>query len=298
MALSDLPETAPGDPPGPRFLVEDIYPSVDGGRHPIKRIAGEVIEVWADLLREGHASSVPSCCGGGNRRPIGIANRCFWPETTAGGRFTPPQPGRYLFAVESWTDRFATWRKALVLKREAGLGLALDAQEGRELIGELKPRDPAAKRVIEHARRQFDRAADVEILLADDLAEAVVVSDTRPDMTRSTAIPVVADRERARAGAWYEMVPRSQGTVPGRPALDDCIARLPEIAALGFDVVYLTPIHPIGMTNRKGKNNSLTAGPDDPGSPYAIEEAWRPRRRASRTRHARHFAASSRLVAA
>ena len=114
------------------------------------------------------------------------------------------------------------------------------------------------KRLIEHARREFDRTADVEILLADELAEAVAESDPRGDLTRSIAVPVVADRPRARAGAWYEMVPRSQGTVPGKHGtFDDCIARLPEIAALGFDVVYLPPIHPIGMTNRKGRNNAL-----------------------------------------
>ncbi len=85
-------------------------------------------------------------------------------------------------------------------------------------------------------------------------------SATRPDLTRSHAVPLVADRERARAGAWYEMVPRSQGRVPGKHGtFDDCIARVPEIAALGFDVLYLTPIHPIGRTNRKGKNNALNA---------------------------------------
>jgi starch synthase (maltosyl-transferring) len=96
-------------------------------------------------------------------------------------------------------------------------------------------------------------------------------SEMRPDLTRSEVIPLLAERERARAGAWYEMVPRSQGTFPGRHGtFDDCIARVPEIAALGFDVLYLTPIHPVGRTNRKGKNNSLHAGPDDPGSFYAI----------------------------
>ena len=275
MALSDLPETAPGDPPGPRFLVEDIYPSVDGGRYPIKRMAGEAIEIWADLLREGHDQLGAELLwrkeseADWHREPMILAGNDRWQ-----GRFTPPQPGRYLFAVESWTDRFATWRKALILKHEAGVVLTLEAQEGRELIGELQPRDPSANRVIDRARRQFDRAADVEILLADDLAEAVAASDPRADMTRSTAIPVVADRERARAGAWYEMVPRSQGTVEGRHGtFDDCVARLPNIAALGFDVVYLTPIHPIGKTNRKGRNNSLKAGPDDPGSPYAIGSA-------------------------
>ena len=96
-------------------------------------------------------------------------------------------------------------------------------------------------------------------------------TETRPDMTVSQAIPLVADRERARSGAWYEMVPRSQSPVAGKHGtFDDCIARLPEIAGLGFDVLYFTPIHPIGRINRKGKNNSLKAGPDDPGSFYAI----------------------------
>ena len=132
---------------------------------------------------------------------------------------------------------------------------------------------------------------DVEILLADELAEAVAASDPRGDLTRSIAIPVVADRPRARAGAWYEMVPRSQGTVPGQHGtFDDCIARLPDIAALGFDVVYLTPIHPIGMTNRKGKNNSLKAGARRSGQPLRDRElAGRPRRGASRARHARRL---------
>jgi starch synthase (maltosyl-transferring) len=187
------------------------------------------------------------------------------------GSFTPPEPGRYLFAIETWTDQYGTWRKQLLLKREAGLVLTLEAQEGRELLSELNAREAKNKRRIERARRDFDRTSDLEILLDEELAEAVAESDPRGDMTRSMAVPAIVDRPRARAGAWYEMVPRSQGKVPGKHGtFDDCIARLPEIAALGFDVVYLTPIHPIGTTNRKGKNNSLKAGPDDPGSPYAI----------------------------
>ena len=272
VGLSELPETAPSDPTGPRFLVEDIYPSVDGGRYPIKRIAGEPIEVWADLLREGHDQLAAELLWrkesetDWRREPMLLAGNDRWH-----GQFTPPEPGRYLFAVETWTDQFATWRKGVLLHREAGHVLTLEAQEGRELLGELNVRDANIKRIIDRARRQFDRVPDVETLLADELAEAVAASDPRGDLTRSIAIPVIVDRPRARAGAWYEMVPRSQGTVPGQHGtFDDCIARLPDIAALGFDVVYLTPIHPIGMTNRKGKNNSLKAAPDDPGSPYAI----------------------------
>lgn len=266
---------APGDPTGPRFLIEDVFPSVDGGRHPIKRIAGEPIEVWVDLLREGHDRLAAALlwrketAKNWHRQPMQLHGNDRWQ-----GQFTPPEPGRYLFEIEAWTDQFATWRNILILKRDAGVDVALDAREGRELLGELKPRDPQHRRVIETACRQFDQTRDANVLLADELSAAVAASDPRGDMTRSVSIPVVVDRPRARAGAWYEMVPRSQGKVPGKyGTFDDCIARLPDIAALGFDVIYLTPIHPIGATNRKGRNNSLRAEPGDPGSPYAIGSA-------------------------
>ncbi len=109
--------------------------------------------------------------------------------------------------------------------------------------------------------KKFASTGDGALLLDEELAAAMAQTETRPDLTRSHVVPLVADRERARAGAWYEMVPRSQGKVPGKHGtFDDCIARVPEIAALGFDVLYLTPIHPIGHTNRKGKNNTLHAG--------------------------------------
>jgi starch synthase (maltosyl-transferring) len=271
-AVPDLPEVAPSDPTGPRFLVEDIYPSVDGGRYPIKRIAGEPIEVWADLLREGHDRLAAELlwrketAAEWHREPMRLATNDRWY-----GRFTPPEPGRYLYAVETWTDQFETWRHGLLLKREAGLDISLEAREGRELLGELKPQNPQTKRIIDRVCREFDRSPDVDLLLTDELAAAVAANDPRSDFTHSSPIPVVADRPRARAGAWYEMVPRSQSTVPGRHGtFDDCIARLPAIARLGFDVVYLTPIHPIGETNRKGRNNALKAAPGDPGSPYAI----------------------------
>ena len=263
---------APRDPTGPRFLVEDIYPSLDGGRYPIKRIVGEAIEVWADLLREGHDQLAAELLWrketetDWRRVPMRPVGNDRWH-----GSFTPREPGHYLFVIEAWTDRYGTWRKQLLLKREAGLDLTLEVQEGRELLSEFDALDATNKRLIERARRDFDRTSDVDRLLADELAEAIAESDPRGDMTRSMAAPAIVDRPRARDSAWYEMMPRSQGTVPGKHGtFDDCIARLPEIAALGFDVVYLTPIHPIGMTNRKGKNNSLKAGPDDPGSPYAI----------------------------
>jgi starch synthase (maltosyl-transferring) len=274
-AIQDLSETSPADPTGPRFLVEKIFPSVDDGRYPVKRVAGEAVAVWADILREGHdvlASALlwrKEAGGWWQREPMRLHSNDRWQ-----GSFTPPEPGRYLFAIEAWTDRFGTWRHGLLLKRQAGLDVALDVREGRELLDDMQPLDAGSRWAIERARSEFDRTADLNLLLSDELAEAVAASEPRRDLTRSAAMPLTVDRIRAQAGAWYEMVPRSQGTVRGRHGtFDDCIARLPDIARLGFDVLYLTPIHPIGRTNRKGRNNALHAKPGDPGSPYAIGSA-------------------------
>ncbi len=270
--MNDTWDLSPADPTGPRFRIEDIYPCVDGGRYPVKRIAGESVDVWADIFREGHdvlsAALLwrPEADDDWRREPMRLSNNDRWH-----GRFTPPKPGWYLFAIEAWTDQYETWRKEFRLKQEAGQDVTLEAKEGQHLLTELMPRERQARRTIETAVRQFVAGGDPAVLLDDAVAEAVGKTDNRPDLTRSHIVPLVADRERARAGAWYEMVPRSQSPEPGRHGtFDDCIARLPEIADLGFDVLYFTPIHPIGHTNRKGKNNSLKPGPDDPGSFYAI----------------------------
>jgi starch synthase (maltosyl-transferring) len=271
-SLRSAREISPADPTGPRFRIEDIYPCVDGGRYPVKRIAGESVEVWADIFREGHDVLAAALLWrlesekDWNREPMALDANDRWH-----GSFTPPAPGSYLYAVEAWTDEFATWKKGLLLKRDAGQDVSLEAREGCELIAELTPRDRMAKRAIEAALKKFNAEKSADALLDDSVAAALAKTDVRPDLTRSQAVPLTIDRERARAGAWYEMVPRSQGTVPGKHGtFKDCAARVPEIAALGFDVLYLTPIHPIGRTNRKGKNNALKASPDDPGSFYAI----------------------------
>ena len=269
---ADLWEVSPADPTGPRFRIEDIYPSVDGGRYPVKRIAGELVEVWADIFREGHdvlAAALlwrPEAESAWRRAPMLLDNNDRWH-----GQFTPPRPGRYVFSIAAWTDQYATWRKEIRLKQDAGQDVSLEAREGQQLLTDLMPHDPAARKVVEAALKAFATKGDPAALLDDKVAAAMEKTEKRPDLTMSDAVPLVADRERARAGAWYEMVPRSQSDVPGKHGtFDDCIARLPEIAGLGFDVLYFTPIHPIGRINRKGKNNSLKAGPNDPGSFYAI----------------------------
>jgi starch synthase (maltosyl-transferring) len=265
-------ERSPADPTGPRFLIEDIYPCVDGGRYPIKRIAGENVEVWADIFREGHDGVAAALLwraetgSDWQREPMQLHGNDRWH-----GRFTPPKPGAYLFAIEAWTDQFETWRKEFTLRQKAGQDLLLPAHEGQELLAKLMPEDRKARFVVEAFIKKLTVEGDPGDLLDERLAAAMGKTEARPDLTRSQVIPLLAERERARAGAWYEMVPRSQGTVAGQHGtFEDCIARVPEIAALGFDVLYLTPIHPVGRTNRKGKNNSLNAGPADPGSFYAI----------------------------
>ncbi|HET9717397.1 MAG TPA: alpha-1,4-glucan--maltose-1-phosphate maltosyltransferase [Pseudolabrys sp.] len=265
-------DQSPFDPTGTRFVIEDIYPNVDGGRYPVKRIAGESVDVWADVFRDGHdviAAALlwrAESSGAWHRVPMCLDSNDRWRAS-----FVPPEPGLFLFAIEAWTDRFATWRKEFMARKEAGQDLSIAAQEGLDLLPLLMPRDPEARRIIEDCAKAYSTSGDAGVLLEEKLAAALEKTEVRPDLTRSVTIPIVADRERARTGAWYEMVPRSQGSQPGQHGtFDDCIRRVPDIAKLGFDVLYLTPIHPVGRSNRKGKNNALTAEPEDPGSFYAI----------------------------
>jgi starch synthase (maltosyl-transferring) len=267
-----LSTPAIGDLSGRRFMIEDIYPAVDAGRHPVKRIAGEPFEVWCDLFRDGHEVIAAALLWRQNgerewrREPLRHHENDRWH-----GTFTPPEPGRYDYAIEAWTDAFGTWRRDFLLKRDAGQNVGVEAQEGLLVLAEIKPKSKTSKELIRKVIAECERTGEPQPLLDPELTAMLRDADPRHDLTRSATFPLVADPPIARAGAWYEMIPRSQSPVPGRHGtFDDCLARLPEIAALGFDVIYFTPIHPIGRTNRKGKNNSLTAGPDDPGSPYAI----------------------------
>jgi starch synthase (maltosyl-transferring) len=259
-----------GDLTGHRICIEGIYPLVDGGRFPVKRIVNEPVEVWADIFRDGHAVLAAEllwrleAADRWTRVPMRLDSNDRWTAS-----FTPEKVGRYVYAIETWTDVFATWRRDFLAKREAGLDVNAERGEGRRLL--LRFRTPKRLRAgqFDNACRNSDPGDD-SVLLSEELVEAARKGD-QSDLTRSPLCPLVIDRPRARAGAWYEMMPRSQAREPGsHGTFQDCIARVPEVAALGFDVIYLMPIHPIGTTNRKGRNNSLRAEPRDPGSPYAI----------------------------
>ena len=260
---------------GGAFHIEDVYPLIDDGRFPVKRIVGERVDVWADIYRDGHdvvaAALVwrPEQDREWRREPMTHHSSDRW-----GGSFVPDAPGRYVYAIEAWTDEFATWHHGFELKQKAGADLTLDAIEGAGMLTKAQAGGPAAAAIILRQCEDFLQTGEATPLLTAELKDAMAESQMRPDLTRSRLFPFVADRPRARHGAWYEMVPRSQSKTPGQHGtFKDCIARLPDVAAMGFDVVYFTPIHPIGQVNRKGRNNAVTAVEGDPGSPYAIGSA-------------------------
>jgi starch synthase (maltosyl-transferring) len=181
--------------------------------------------------------------------------------------------GLWRYTIEAWTDHFESWRDEVEKKLAAAQSIDLELIEGWNMVEAALARggDGACTQMLRDFE-QHDSAGRAELLLSSEVRDAMARSSTRSDAVRySRELEVVVDRKAASFAAWYEMFPRSQGSEPGKGAtFDDCIARLPEIARLGFDVVYFVPIHPIGRVNRKGRDNSTVAEPGDPGSPYAI----------------------------
>jgi starch synthase (maltosyl-transferring) len=254
------------------FHIEEIFPSIDCGRFAVKRIVGETVEVWADIYRDGHDVVAADLIwrrepeSGWQRTPMTHHGNDRWV-----GAFVPSQTGRYSYAIEAWTDEFATWRHGFEQKRKVNVATELDAMEGASQLTRALCGGQEATEKIARACETFLRSGKCEILLTDVLKKAMAEGQERNDLTRSKPLTLLVDGPRARYSSWYEMVPRSQSPHPGQHGTwDDCIRRLPDIQAMGFDVVYLTPIHPIGSTNRKGRNNALIADDGDPGSFYAI----------------------------
>ncbi|MBX7111336.1 MAG: alpha-1,4-glucan--maltose-1-phosphate maltosyltransferase [Dehalococcoidia bacterium] len=261
-----------------RVVVDAVFPSVDGGRHPAKAIAGDPVFVRAHVFADGHdvLRAVARYRRLGEKRwsetPLTLATGDEWE-----GWFTAGAPGEMEFTVEGWVDRFATWRADLEKRITAEWDVSAELLDGaallRRLAGHAKG-DTARglKRFatrIEGARGSYTER--VEAALDPLLAALAQAADPREGATNYRHLRLVVEPQRARFGAWYEFFPRSAGTDPTRSAtFAEAAARLPDIAAMGFDVIYLPPIHPIGTTARKGRNNALVAQPDDPGSPWGI----------------------------
>ena len=261
----------------PRIAIEAVQPQVEAGRFAAKAIQGRPLDVSAVIFADGHEKlggrliwrSVRDSTW--QRAPLKFDKNDIWRA-----RFVPDQLGRMEFAVEAWIDPYASYCDELKKKFNAGVPVKLELQEGELLIRrvlDMAPADLAA--VLEERLQQLASADEVEskvaILLAPETVDAVIASEAHPHKVRSQVYPVEVDRVQAEFASWYELFPRSVTDSPKRHGtFRDVIQRLPEIAAMNFDVLYFPPIHPIGRTHRKGPNNSLVAGESDPGSPYAI----------------------------
>lgn len=262
-----------------RAVVERLSPQVECGRFPIKRVVGEGVVVEADVFADGHDEL--SCqllyrhCGDSewHRLPMVRLGDDRW-----GGEFRVSELGRYEYTVEVWIDRFGTWRRDLGKRISAGQDIGVECLIGAGLLEEIAEHANGEDRTIllrsaQTLREEPLRAAG--LVLEAQLGAVVQRNPLRRFSSRyEKELGVVVDRERARFSAWYEIFPRSCALEPGRHGtLRDCERLLPYIASMGFDVLYLPPIHPIGVTYRKGRNNSITAEPTDVGSPWAIGSA-------------------------
>lgn len=261
----------------PRIAIESVEPLIEDGRFAAKAVQGRSRTVTAVIFTDGHEKLAcqvlwrDPLAGDWERIPMRSLGNDHWQA-----EFTPRQLGRGEFAIEAWIDTYATYCDELKKKFAAGVPVSLELQEGEHLLreamantsGELLQRlQQVLNRVEEHP--SVDER--VAIMLDPHTVEAVVKSETHPHKVRSDACPIDVDRVQAEFASWYELFPRSVTDDPERHGtFRDVIGRLDDVAAMGFDVLYFPPIHPIGRTHRKGPNNSLTAGESDPGSPYAI----------------------------
>ena len=261
----------------PRIVIEKIAPSVDGGRFATKRIVGEKVTVEADVFTDGHEVLVVALLWRAvdekdwHRVTMNLLNNDRWQAT-----FLPERIGRYEFTIEGWVDKYGTLCRDIEVKRAAGADITVETAEAWRLLQKAEGRtENGASKVVSSALEWLrDSSADsgADILLTPDLHEVMREAEERHFRFRfDPALPLEVERPQAAFASWYELFPRSASNTLGRHGtFDDVIDRLPSLQDMGFDVLYLPPIHPIGITNRKGKNNALRAEAGDPGSPYAI----------------------------
>lgn len=278
-----------------RVIIEGVKPEIDGGRFPIRRIVGDEVVVEADILTDGHdaISSVLLY------RQEDDENWTEVPMEPLGNDrwralFTVQDLGRYRYTVQGWVDHFKTWVRDLAKRVDAGQDVSVDLLIGAEMVDEALKQATATDanwlatyaqalrgsgaEAVDEGERTILRTAGSESArhaLSPELARLMAKYYPRKYIAwYGKELEVVVDRGRARFGAWYELFPRSCSPEPGKHGtFKDVEARLPYVASMGFDILYLPPIHPIGVSFRKGKNNSTEAKPGEPGSPWAIGSA-------------------------
>ncbi len=258
-----------------RVAIEDVTPRVDDGRFPAKRTLGDLVTVEADVFADGrdHVGALVRYrhehddeWQDAPMRPLGNDR---WRAA-----FRVADLGIYVFTITGAIDRFASWHADLLKRLDAEQDVAVELEVGARLIARAARRagdDAGRLSALASAMRSRSIETALEAVRDPAVPRLMQAHGERPHAVESEPFRILVERERARSGAWYELFPRSASTEPGRHGtLDDVIARLPEIAELGFDVVYLPPIHPIGRVNRKGRNNVASSAPGDVGSPWAI----------------------------
>jgi starch synthase (maltosyl-transferring) len=263
----------------PSVVIENLQPLIDGGRYPVKRIIGEDLVVEADIFKDGHdiVAAILKWRVLGKRAwretPMNFVDNDRWR-----GICTLYDEAIHEYTVEAWTDTFRSWQAEFTKKFEAGISdLRSEALEGAALIeaAAKRARDRADRKRLLELSRQISTGANSEIHAIAQSAELEVLMATYPDRSAATQYDpsprVVVDRPAALIGAWYEFFPRSaEGRGDRGSTFRNCLPRVDDAKKMGFDVIYFPPIHPIGHTNRKGRNNSVTCEPGDPGVPWAI----------------------------
>lgn len=270
-----------------RIPIVGVGPTLEQGRWPARAVVGEAVPIWATIFREGHDAEGATVVV---TRPDGkedvLPMPCVdWGNSRYEVAWIPTLEGHHTFRVEAWSDPYTTWAQAAEVKVKAGVDVQLMLDEGvlvlKRALKEVK-RTAFGKATLTKAIEALeDTSKSPEDRLAPALADAVVTETTerplREWVSRSSVFPLLIQREKALVSAWYEFFPRSEGAKFNKATGEwksgtfaTAAKRLPAIKEMGFDVAYLTPIHPIGTTHRKGRNNSLTSEAGDPGSPYAI----------------------------
>jgi starch synthase (maltosyl-transferring) len=263
----------------PSVVIENLQPLIDGGRYPIKRIVGEDLVVEADIFRDGHdvVAAILKWRVLGKRAwretPMNFVDNDRWR-----GICTLYDEDIHEYTVEAWTDAFRSWQAEFAKKFEAGISdLRSEALEGAALVeaAARSARDRADRKRLLEFSQQISTGANSEIRAIAQSGELAVLMATYPDRAAATQydppLRVVVDRPVALIAAWYEFFPRSaEGRGDRGSTFRDCLPRVDDARAMGFDVIYFPPVHPIGHTNRKGRNNSTTYEPGEPGVPWAI----------------------------
>jgi starch synthase (maltosyl-transferring) len=254
----------------PRLAIERVRPAVNQGRFSAKRLVGETVDVTADLFSDGHGVLAADLLWKAvderewRRVAMTMDHNDVWRAS-----FCPGRVGRHVFTIEGWSDSYATLCHAMAAKQKAGVDISREREDALTALDRaLSMAEEPERSLLALVRAKGDTTA----LLSTRTQSVMRMLGGRPALIRhEPALPIEVERPQAGIGAWYELFPRSASSTPGRHGtFIDVIERLPSIRAMGFDVLYFPPIHPIGNAHRKGRNNALTAGPDDPGSCYAI----------------------------